>query len=407
MMKRAGIFLLAVLLVTQLASAAEPVQTKIRTITAFVSLEAATAEASFRDAAEFLKRARTGFQAAGWEVQSLRVATPPMDTYLRTVAADQRLAFLLRLDALAAELGLALSLGPVIVRDEYEVSKMALAVELLRRSRVAHTSVVIADASGLQPEALRAASEIIRRLGEIEAAEPPSFRFAALANCPPRIPFFPAAYAHSANKEFAVGLESAGTIAAALAHRRPDEAERAVWDALAPLGQLKVLAEEMAEGEWTFVGIDTAPAPMGEVSIGAAIERLSGVPFGSAGTLAAVARLTEILKALPVVHTGFSGLMLPVLEDSVLAKRAGEGRVNVQLLLTYSAVSGTGLDVVPLPGETTAEQIARLLRDVAALALRLGKPLTARLLLVPGKRAGEMTEFDSPWLTNTRVLPIE
>jgi len=108
-----------------------------------------------------------------------------------------------------------------------------------------------------------------------------------------------------------------------------------------------------------------------------------------------------------VRRTGFSGLMLPVLEDAVLAARVAEGRVGLSLLLAYSAVCGTGLDVVPLPGAATTEQLERVLGDVAALAVRLRKPLTARLLVVAGKRAGERTEFDSPWLTNTVILPLE
>lgn len=406
-MKHAGVLLLTFLVLPGLARSAEPATAKIRAITAFVPLEAATAEATLRDAARFLEQARARFQAASWEVQTLRVATPPMDAYLRRVAPEQRLDFLLRLDALAAELGLDLSLGPVVLGDEYDLDKIELAVELLQRSRIAHTSVVIATATAVQAKALRAASEIIRRLGASGTAEPPGFRFAALAHCPPGIPFFPAAYAPQQGKVFAIGLESAGAITAAAAGAQPGESERALSNALAPLGEIEVLASQMAADGWTFAGIDTSPAPLGPVSIAAAIEHLSGVPFGSSGTLHAVSMLTKILKTVPVQQTGFSGLLLPVLEDQVLARRAAEGRINLQLLLAYSAVSGTGLDVVPLPGETSTEQVERILRDVAALALRLDKPLTARLLLVPGKRAGEMTEFNSPWLTNTRVLPIE
>ncbi len=65
------------------------------------------------------------------------------------------------------------------------------------------------------------------------------------------------------------------------------------------------------------------------------------------------------------------------------------------------AVCGTGLDTIPLPGDTSAEAIAHLLLDVATLAWRLNKPLSARLFPVPGKRAGESTAFSSPYLTNT------
>jgi uncharacterized protein len=98
--------------------------------------------------------------------------------------------------------------------------------------------------------------------------------------------------------------------------------------------------------------------------------------------------------------------MLPVLEDSVLAQRSGEGAVSIDALLAYSAVCGTGLDTVPLPGEITAEQLERILTDVASLAYKWNKPLSARLLPVAGKKAGERTEFDDPFLVNTTLQPL-
>ena len=76
--------------------------------------------------------------------------------------------------------------------------------------------------------------------------------------------------------------------------------------------------------------------------------------------------------------------MLPVLEDSTLAARSETGLLSVKDLLMYSSVCGTGLDTVPLPGDITQEMIESLLLDIAALSLRLDKPLTARLMPVPG-----------------------
>ncbi|HLY31068.1 MAG TPA: DUF711 family protein, partial [Ktedonobacterales bacterium] len=93
-------------------------------------------------------------------------------------------------------------------------------------------------------------------------------------------------------------------------------------------------------------------------------------------------------------------------EDATLGQRCAEGRVTINELLTYSAVCGTGLDTIPLPGDTPPERVAALLADVATLAHRLRKPLSARLFLVPGGQAGEMTTFDSPYLTNTRILGL-
>jgi len=62
---------------------------------------------------------------------------------------------------------------------------------------------------------------------------------------------------------------------------------------------------------------------------------------------------------------------------------------------------------VPLPGDATAEQIAPLLLDLSALAMRLDKPLTARLMPVPGKKAGDDTNFDFAFFANSKVMKLE
>ena len=98
--------------------------------------------------------------------------------------------------------------------------------------------------------------------------------------------------------------------------------------------------------------------------------------------------------------------MLPIMEDKLLAQRWAEGTYNIDSVLAYSAVCGTGLDTVPLPGDVTTEQMARIFADVAALATKWNKPLSARLQPVFGKRAGERTEFNDPYLFNTLIHPI-
>ncbi|MGB4868734.1 MAG: DUF711 family protein, partial [Candidatus Promineifilaceae bacterium] len=103
---------------------------------------------------------------------------------------------------------------------------------------------------------------------------------------------------------------------------------------------------------------------------------------------------------------GFSGLMLPVLEDSILAQRAGDGLITVQDLLSYAAVCGVGLDTVPLPGDINAASLAGILLDVAMLATRLGKPLTARLMPLPGLAAGDAVQLDFPYFAPSRVMAV-
>ena len=98
--------------------------------------------------------------------------------------------------------------------------------------------------------------------------------------------------------------------------------------------------------------------------------------------------------------------MQPVLEYHP-CKTPAEGTLTIKDALLYSAVCGTGLDTIPLAGDTTADQISPLLLDLCALALRLDKPLTARLMPVPGKRAGEATEFDFAFFANSRVMALD
>ena len=158
-----------------------------------------------------------------------------------------------------------------------------------------------------------------------------------------------------------------------------------------------------------FGGFDfsLAPFPDEEISIGAAMEHLGINAFGGHGTLFATAFLTNIIKTAIPHPTGYNGIMLPVLEDPILAQRAVDGTFTINDLLLYSAVCGTGLDTVPIPCDSTPEQIAATVLDVATLSTVLNKPLTARLMPVPGLSAGDITAFDFEFFANSKVLSLK
>ena len=98
--------------------------------------------------------------------------------------------------------------------------------------------------------------------------------------------------------------------------------------------------------------------------------------------------------------------MVPVLEDSVLAQRWSEGAYNLDSLLAYSAVCGTGFDAVPMPGDVSQGQLERMVGDMASLAVTLSKPLSARLMPVKGKHKGDRTGFQDPAMLNTTLQPL-
>jgi len=238
-------------------------------------------------------------------------------------------------------------------------------------------------------------------------------RFAALANVPPGGPFFPAGYAApGAGPAFALALETADEMQRVFA-AAPDGVT-ALTGLMTRLNtvtaQLVSLADSLAqEYGLDFTGLDasTAPHPRPDCSIGTALETLGGAPLGCAGSLAGAARLAAALGTGSWPHVGFNGLMLPVLEDATLAARAGEGSLTVKDLLMFSAVCGAGLDTLPLPGDTSVDALTALLGDVAALAVRLDKPLTARLMPIPGQRAGDPTAFQFDYFANSRVMHLD
>jgi uncharacterized protein (UPF0210 family) len=251
-----------------------------------------------------------------------------------------------------------------------------------------------------------AAAQVIAALSRAFPGGVANFRFAAAANVAAGTPFFPVAY-HDGPDSLAAGLETPrlireaghGAIGAETAEQRMRER---LDSELAPVAALAMACAE-DEGR-RYLGIDPSPAPGMDSSIGEAVEALTGVPFGGPSTLEACAAITGALKLLRVATCGYAGLMLPVLEDPVLARRAAERRFGVRDLLLFSSVCGTGLDVVPLPGDTPPDTLARIIGDVATLAVRLRKPLSARLFPVPGKAAGDEVAFDDPLLTKSIAM---
>ena len=382
---------------------------RIRTITAGVNLESTIDLRAVAAAIEFLQRARKRFAAAGYEIQTLRIATQPLPEYLKGKSRSEALADLRKIDDLVSANKVILSIGPVITDDRYDPDFASWASELVKQTKSINFSVAVASDRGVHPQTALSAAEAIVAISKTSAGGEGNFRFTAAANCLAGTPFFPVAY-HRGPAAFSIGLESPGLLRQAFAQAKEIEDAKAKLRTLleSELTPIENLALETGRNERRdYLGIDTSPAPSKDASIGAAIEALTHAPFGSASTLAACAAITDVLKSLKIKTCGYSGLMLPVLEDPVLATRAAEGRYTVRELLLYSSVCGTGLDVVPLAGDTEANEIAALIRDVAALSAKLHKPLSARLFLIPGKKAGDRAEFSNPFLTSSVVMKLD
>jgi uncharacterized protein len=386
------------------------VRPRIRTITAFINLDPAEYKQQVAETMQMLRRAKTIFESRGFEVQTLRIATQPFPEYTKGMSTQQVVAFFKEYDALTEKEKFAAGIGPAMLNAGDSEAEADLLANILSATKHIRGSIVVAGEEGVRWKAIGAAARAIKKLEEETEHSQGNFNLGAIAMVPPMSPFFTAAYNTGFGHQFAIGLESANLVQAAFANAPDLESARHKLE--------DMLTEQASEIErhanrvdqetgWRYAGIDLSPAPLKEVSIGTAIEELIAQPFGSSGTLTAAATITSAIKNIQVTQTGYNGLMLPILEDSRLAQRWSEGHVSLEGLLSYSAVCGTGLDTVPLPGDVTVEQLDTIIGDMATLAFKWHKPLSARLLPVKGKGPGEMTEFDDPFLVNATIQPLE
>jgi len=357
-----------------------------------------------------LRQAKKIFEEGGDPVESIRITTQPFSEYIQGLSRQQALGFFRAYDELAIKESFDPNIGPAMLRDGDDPAQVGLLGEVLSTTKTLEASLVMADEDGIHWNSIRAAAKMVRYVTEHSPNSQGNFNFTTTAMLHPYGPFFPGSYHHGAGHQFSVGLESANVVDAVFAATsgKPQQAADELTKALT---RHAVAAEKLArrvedETGWTYMGLDPTPAPLREVSIGAAIEKFTGAEFGSSGTMTAAAIITKAVNSVPVKRVGYSGLMVPVLEDSLLARRWGEGAYDMDSLLAYSAVCGTGLDTIPLPGDISEERLQRIFGDVASLALKWRKPLSARLQPVRGKTAGEPTTFDDPFIVNTVIQPL-
>ncbi len=388
----------------------------IRTITLGLEDAHPLKAATITKAAHTLARTQQRFSDSGYEVQTVRLSTRPLFTDLPGKSPEVLLHYTRELQQMLNEAGVYFcSLGPIEAANPHcSLADIELLPDLLAStSSISMTVLLATNTHGLREEAALPTARAILRLAEQTPEGEGNFRFAALACVQPGTPFFPAAY-HEGPSNLSLGLQGASIIAETA--RKAQEAHQQSKPTLAQItSTVKIAIEEQASPivalgkeiataeQVNFGGIDLSPAPLGEDSIVSAIEAFGYGTLGSPGMVALIAALTRALKITDLPTCGYCGIMLPVLEDAMLGKCWEKGQISIHELLLYSTICGTGLDTIPLPGDIQESSLAQLLLDVATLAWRLRKPLSARLFPIPGKSAGAYTTFISPYLTNTVV----
>ena len=400
---------------------------KVRTITTFISLDKKKQgwAQEIGKASAFCADLSKELATNDYTVQSVRIVTNPFGEYLNTEtleSARNDLQHLSELLLASDTSGLRVRFAIGEAKTQNEISMLPELISEFGDLCNVCVNVGVDTFDVLDNKLILTSAKAVSQISKLTARGEGNFNFTVNFNCEPLIPYFPASYhTKDLGRRFVVGLETPDLLVRVLKDFNKDnqgsdhnslykgyfEVMRSALQYF--ITDIQSLIENTTlDEDFLFSGFDSSAAPSKNCSSMVAVYEQLGVEyFGASGTVEASSLLTKVFKSIKDVDlVGFSGLMLALTEDTGLAQGTIDANFEIRSLLTYSAVCGIGLDTVPIPGDTTIEKIAALMRDTGTMAYRLNKPLTVRVFPVPGLQAGDMTSFESDDLCNCAVLAV-
>lgn len=384
-------------------------------------------DVQFQSFKELLDELKERFEKIGIEIQTTRVCTQPLYQKEGNPFLKESSNFNENLNNLRKGIELLISYCNkanieyvaclTILADEFENYTLIEQKFLKNVPRILEdyenlfTSIQVASQKyGINLLSIKDCARIIKQISLNKPFN--SHKFCVNVNVPEDTPFFPASYHLSDKPKFSIALEMADEVVSTIkqSHSLNDFQKNLKSKFEEIFKNISNICENCEKKfNIQFHGIDFSPAPFPEdlKSIGKVIEEMGIEYFGAQGTFFAVYMIMNIIKSLNIKKIGFSGFMQPILEDSILSKRLDEGKYTIDSLLLYSATCGTGLDCVPLQGDVSEREIFYILLDLASLGLSLEKPLTARLMVVPGKKENEKSDFESIYFCNSQMMKIK
>lgn len=391
---------------------------KIRAVTLGINWGREGAAALECDIKSFFQEANSLFAGQGFGCRTQRIALSPLAITNSKASQSARLS-IERMSNICRGSGIRWFCVPFhTVKQDMEAIN-AIAVDIAEQYKNAFINYIVTEDGQLDRNAIFYAGSFLRAVSQLSSNGFDNFRCGVSFNCKPNGAFFPFTH-HSGKNGFSIALELVPLCAGVIrdnGDKAIEEIRIAIIEKILPvLKQIDEISQKIEESTgMVYYGIDASLAPHPEHqehSVAYLVELLGVEQFGGSGTVFMTGFLTDIIESLlnrsGVRSTGFNGVMYSVLEDPRLGMVSSEaGSVSIDSLLAFSTICGCGVDMVPLPGDISQEEIASIMLDVAAVAIKLNKPLGIRLLPIPGKAVGEITEFEHDFLQNTRIQQVK
>jgi uncharacterized protein len=340
-------------------------------------------------------------------ISAVAAGLPPEDMVLVATALDN-IAASLKIDFIG---GFSALVEKGFTKGDRALIE-AIPAALAKTGRVCSSINVASANAGINMDAVALMGRIIRQAAEMTADRDGigCAKLVVFANIPQDVPFMAGAYLGIGEPDAVinVGVSGPGVVKMAV-----DRARRS--DPASDLGRLSEIIKRTAfkvtrVGEligrkvadrldvpFGIVDLSLAPTPNVGDSVGEIFQSLGLKSIGCPGSTAALAMINDAVKKGGIFASshvgGLSGAFIPVSEDLNIAEAARSGRLTIEKLEAMTSVCSVGLDMVAIPGDTSAETIAGIIADEMAIGVINNKATAARLIPVPGKKAGDKASF--------------
>jgi uncharacterized protein (UPF0210 family) len=349
----------------------------------------------------------------GIPIINKRIAVTPISLVAESSDETDFTPWAVTLDEIATELGIDFVGGFSALVQKGMTSGDTRLIEsiphaLAATGRVCSSINLGTTKNGINMDAVRKMGEIIKATAEATKDRDGlgCAKLVVFCNAPEDNPFMAGAFHGVGEGEsvLSVGVSGPGVIKAACEQYRglpldvlADGIKKTAFK-ITRMGQL--VGQEAANRLGVPFGIldlSLAPTPAVGDSVARILEEMGLESAGAPGTTAALAMLTDMVKKGGVMAStnvgGLSGAFIPVSEDEGMVAAVRSGSINLEKLEAMTCVCSVGLDMIAIPGDTTAETISGIIADELAIGMVNNKTTAVRVIPVPGKGAGEWAEF--------------
>lgn len=349
----------------------------------------------------------------GIPIINKRIAVTPISLIAASADATDYVKFAQTLDRAANTVGVNFIGGfSALVHKGYtkgDINLIESIPEALDITEKVCSSVNVATTkSGINMDAVKQMGEVIRETAQLTADRDGlgCAKLVVFANAPEDNPFMAGAFHGVGEPECAinVGISGPGTVKTALESVKGEsfdvvsETIKKTAFKITRMGQL--VANEAAKRldvPFGIVDLSLAPTPDVGDSVARILEEMGIESCGAPGTTAALALLNDAVKKGGIMASshvgGLSGAFIPVSEDEGMIEAVNKGSLNLQKLEAMTCVCSVGLDMIAIPGNTSAQTISAIIADEAAIGVINNKTTAVRIIPAPGKKAGDKVEF--------------